>query len=210
MLRWRQPSLHDADRSPDVIDLPPSSELTGPAPPPIGAGPLRGTLLHKLAEEVITDELTVTLEALTVRAGELLIQLRSQLLGQEIEFPDPAQTATVIRDTLAIEDVHTLLPFLEAEVPVWNADGTMLLAGRADALILREGRVLGVLDWKSDVNPSPKVKSDYIAQLDEYVSVTGAIAGALVFMTSGELIWIGDREALLAQLTASRPYSHIR
>lgn len=204
-LRWRQPSLHDADRTPPVIDLPPSSELTDPAPPPIGAGPLRGTLLHKLAEEVITGELTVTLEALTVRTGELLTQLRSQSLGQEIEFPDPAQAATLIRNTLAIEDVATLLPFLEAEVPVWSDDGAILLAGRMDALIVLEGRVLGVLDWKSDVNPSPKVKSDYVAQLDEYVSVTGAIAGALVFMTSGELIWIGDREELLAQLkTAPR------
>jgi ATP-dependent exoDNAse (exonuclease V) beta subunit len=204
-LRWRQPSLHDADRTPPVIDLPPSSELTDPAPPPIGAGPLRGTLLHKLAEEVITGELTVTLEALTARAGELLTQLRSQLLGQESEFPDPAQAATLVRDTLAIEDVATLLPFLEAEVPVWNADGAILLAGRVDALIVREGRVLGVLDWKSDVNPSPKVKSDYVAQLDEYVSVTGSIAGAVVFMTSGELIWIGDREGLLAQLKTAPP-----
>ncbi len=106
---------------------------------------------------------------------------------------------------LAIEDVATLLPFLEAEVPVCNADGAILLAGRVDALMVREGRVLGVLDWKLDVNPSQKVKSDYVAQLDEYVSVTGVIAGALVFMTSGELIWIGDREGLLAQLTAAPP-----
>lgn len=205
VLRWRQPSLHDADHTPPVIDLSPSSELTDPAPPPIGAGPLRGTLLHKLVEEVITDDLTVTLEALTARAGELLTQLRSQLVGQEIEFPDPAQAAPLIRDTLAIEDVATLLPSLEAEVPVWNADGAILLVGRVDALIVREGRVLGILDWKSDVNPSLKVKSDYVAQLNEYVSVTGAIAGALVFVTSGELIWAGDREGLLAQLKTVPP-----
>ncbi|MEO9230419.1 MAG: hypothetical protein ABI216_15955 [Devosia sp.] len=81
-LRWRQPSLHEADRTPPVIDLPPASELTDPAPPPIGAGPLRGTLLHKLAEEVIAGELEVSLEALTVRADELLVQLRSQLPGK--------------------------------------------------------------------------------------------------------------------------------
>lgn len=204
-LRWRQPSLHDTDRTPPVIDLPPSSELTDPAPPPIGAGPLRGTLLHKLAEEVISGELTANLEALAVRAGKLLTQLRSQLPGQEIEFPDPAQAATLIRDTLAIEDVATLLPFLEAEVPVWNADGAILLAGRVDALIVREARVLGVLDWKSDVNPSPKVKSDYLSQLGEYVAATGAIAGLVVFVTTGELIWIGDREGLLAQLKHGAP-----
>lgn len=74
-----------------------------------------------------------------------------------------------------------------------------------DALIVRDGRVLGVLDWKSDVDPSPKVKLDYVAQLDEYVSVTGAIAGALVFMTTGELICIGDQEELLTQLKTAPP-----
>ncbi|MER9946225.1 UvrD-helicase domain-containing protein [Mesorhizobium sp. M0092] len=204
-LRWRQPSLHEADRAPPVVDLPPSSELTDPVPPPIGTGPLRGTLLHKLVEEVIAGELVVSLEALTARADDLLAQLRSQLPGSEIEFPDAMEAATSIRDTLAIEDVATVLPFLEAEVPVWNADGATLLAGRVDALIVREGRVLGVLDWKSDVKPSLEVRSNYVSQLNEYVSVTGAVAGAVVFMTSGELIWIGNREGLLAQLKTAPP-----
>lgn len=205
-LRWRQPSLHEADRTAPVVDLPPSSELTDPAPPPIGIGPLRGTLLHKLVEEVIGGELVVTLEALTARADDLLAQLRSQLPGSEIEFPDAMQAATSIRDTLAIEDVATVLPFLEAEVPVWNADGATLLAGRVDALIVREGRVLGVLDWKSDVKASPEVKANYVSQLNQYVSVTGAVAGAVVFITSGELIWTGDRERLFTQLkTAPQP-----
>jgi ATP-dependent exoDNAse (exonuclease V) beta subunit len=95
-------------------------------------------------------------------------------------------------------DVAAVLPFLEAEVPVWNSDGAIRLAGRVDALILREGRVLGVLDWKSALKPSPEIKSHYVSQLDAYVAVTGAVAGAVVFMTSGELIWIGDREGLLA------------
>lgn len=199
-LRWRQPSLHDADRTAPVIDLPPTSELTDPAPSPIGAGPLRGTLLHKLAEEVITGELEVSLTALTARADELLAQLRSQTPSSDIEWPDSGQAATLMCDTFASLDVATLLPFLEAEVPVWNADGAALLAGRVDALIMRDGRVLGVLDWKSDVNPSPKVKSDYLSQLNEYMSVTGAIAAALVFMTTREVIWMGDQEGLYAHL----------
>lgn len=204
-LRWRQPSLHDADRNPPVVDLPPSSELTDPAAPPIGAGPLRGTLLHKLAEEVIGGELAVTLEALRARAENLLAQLRSQLPGSGIEFPDAVQAATSVRDTLAIKDVATVLPFLEAEVPVWNADGATLLAGRVDALIVSKGRVLGVLDWKSDVMPSLEVKSHYVTQVNDYLVVTGAIAGAVVFMTTGELIWVGDRAGLLSQLTDVSP-----
>jgi len=202
-LRWRQPSLHDADRMPPVIDLPPKSELTDPAPPPVGAGPLRGTLLHKLAEEVITGELEPNLPALTARAEELLAQLRSQSPVSDTELPDPGQAAALIRDTFAIADVADLRPFFEAEVAVWSAEGATLLAGRVDALIVREGRVLGVLDWKSDVNPSPKTKSDYVSQLGEYLSVTGAVAGALVFMTPGEVIWLGDREKLFAQVKSA-------
>ncbi|MEO9230418.1 MAG: hypothetical protein ABI216_15950 [Devosia sp.] len=61
------------------------------------------------------------------------------------------------------------------------------MAGRVDAVILLEGKVLGVLDWKSDLKPSPKVKSHYVTQLDAYVAATGAVAGAVAFMASGEL-----------------------
>ena len=96
-----------------------------------------------------------------------------------------------------------MLPFLDAEVPVWNSDGATLLAGRVDALILHEAMVLGVLDWKSDLKPSPEIKSHYVSQLSEYLAVSGAGAGALVFMTSGEIVWIGDLERLLAQLNAA-------
>ena len=83
---------------------------------------------------------------------------------------------------------------------MWHADGQTLLAGRVDALIVREGRVLGVLDWKSDVMPSADIKSRYVAQVADYLAVTGAVAGAVVFMTTGEVLWIGDRKALLTQL----------
>ena len=200
-LRWRQPSLHDADRTPLIVDLPPSSELTDPAPPPIGAGSLRGTLLHKLVEEVIGGMLEMSIEALTARADELLPQLSAQLPSSEVALPTASQAAKSIRDTMAIGDVAAMLPFLEGEVPVWNSDGETLLAGRVDALIVRDGRVLGVLDWKSDAVPSPETKSRYVAQVSDYLSITGAIAGAVVFMTTGELLWVGDRDRLFTQLS---------
>ncbi|MER8569071.1 UvrD-helicase domain-containing protein [Mesorhizobium sp. M0924] len=199
-LRWRQPSLHDADRTPPVIDLPLSSALTDPAPPSIGAGPLRGTLLHKLMEEVIAGELEVSLEALTHRADELLTQLRAKLPGSEVGFPTADQAAKSIRDTVSIGDVAAMLPFLTAEVPVWGWDGSALLAGRVDAMIVRDGNVLGLLDWKSDAASSPEIRSRYVTQVSDYMEVTGAIAGAVVFMTTGELIWIGARDRLLTQL----------
>jgi hypothetical protein len=120
-----------------------------------------------------------------------------------MEMPDPTQVAACVRDIFSIGDVANVLPFLEAEVPVWHKDGQTLLAGRVDALIVREGKVLGVLDWKSDVMPSTDAKSQYVAQVADYLAITGAVAGAVVFMTTGELMWIGDRDALLAQLAGA-------
>lgn len=202
-LNWRRPSLHETDRGPPLADIPPPTELTDAAPRPAGAGPLRGTVLHKLMEEVITGEVPSTLEALRDRAEELLGQLMSQLPRTEIEMPDATQVAGCVQDTLSIGDIGKLLPFLEAEVPVWHADEQTLLAGRADALIVREGRVLGVIDWKSDVMPSTDITSRYLAQVADYLAVTKAVAGAVVFMTTGEVMWIGDREVLFTQLAGA-------
>jgi hypothetical protein len=202
-LTWRQPSLGEADRVPLLADMPPSTELTQPRQLPVGAGPLRGTLLHKLTEEVFSGDLPCNLEVLRDRAEKLLGQLISKLPGAEMEMPDPTQVAACVRDIFSIGEVANVLPFLEAEVPVWHKDGQTLLAGRVDALIVREGKVLGVLDWKSDVMPSTDAKSQYVAQVAGYLAITGAVAGAVVFMTTGELMWIGDRDALLAQLAGA-------
>jgi ATP-dependent exoDNAse (exonuclease V) beta subunit len=202
-LTWRQPSLGEADRVPLLADMLPSTELTQSRQLPVGAGPLGGTLLHKLTEEVFSGDLPCNLEVLRDRAEKLLGQLISKLPGAEMEMPDQTQVAACVRDIFSIGDVANVLPFLEAEVPVWHKDGQTLLAGRVDALIVREGKVLGVLDWKSDVMPSTDAKSQYVAQVADYLAITGAVAGAVVFMTTGELMWIGDRDALLAQLAGA-------
>ncbi len=202
-LKWRQPSLGETDRVPPLADMPPSTELTEPRELPVGAGPLRGTLLHKLNEEVISGDLPCNFAALRDRAEELLGQLISKLLSTDMEMPDPTQVAACVQDLFSIGDVANFLPFLEAEVPVWHKDGQTLLAGRVDALIVREGKVLGVLDWKSDVMPSNDAKSRYVSQVASYLAITGAVAGAVVFMTTGELMWIGDRDSLLAKLVGA-------
>lgn len=156
--------------------------------------------MHKLLEEVVSGDLNPQPKLLAGRAAELIEQLAS--LSQEATpLPDPVQSADCVRATLAIGDVASLLPFLEAEFPVWHAEGGDLLAGRVDAWVVRNGRVLGVLDWKSDAEPTSQARSIYAAQLADYLSMTGAIAGAVVFVTTGEIVWIGDRHALLANLT---------
>lgn len=202
-LRWRQPSLHEADRIPPLVDQPPPSELTERRDAPSGAGALRGTLLHKLMEDIIGGEFPPDTDALLGRAQELLAQLLSQLPDGEVEAPDPAELVATTRSTVAIPDVATMLPYLEPEVSVWHDGGETLLAGRADALAVIGEQVVGVVDWKSDIEPSPDTKAIYADQVSDYLQVSGAVAGAIVFMTRGEITWVGDRQQLLDRLATT-------
>lgn len=200
-LKWLQPSRYDPDRIPSSLDVTPSSELTEGREFPSGAGRLRGTVLHKLMEEIIGGDLRADEGELLTRARQLLDQLISQLPDEEVDAPDPGELISTIRSTLANPELAAMLPHLVAEVPLWQDGGATLLAGRADALVIVGHTVAGVIDWKSDVVPPLERKTTYAGQLSDYLAVTGAVAGAIVFMTSGEVTWIGDRQRLLDQLT---------
>jgi CRISPR-associated exonuclease Cas4 len=76
------------------------------------------------------------------------------------------------------------------ELAIWGTGEGYLLAGRADALAIRNGRVEVAIDWKSDVNPTAMVQSAYAAQLRDYLTATGAPRGMLVFLTPGEIMSI--------------------
>ena len=202
-LKWSQPSRHDPDRLPPLMDIRPLTELTEGRELPSGAGFLRGTLLHKLMEEIVEGDLRAEEVELRTRTMELLNQLMSQLPDVEIEAPNASELVATIKLTLTIPDLAALIPYLRAEVPIWQVGDKSLVAGRADALAIVRGAVVGVIDWKSDVAPSEDRKATYVAQVSDYLAATGATAGAIVFMTSGEINWVGDRQALLGQLSVA-------
>ncbi len=66
---------------------------------------------------------------------------------------------------------------------------------RADALAIIENRIDAVIDWKSDVNPTPPVREPHVQQLHDYLSATGAARGAFVYLTSSEITWIYRADA---------------
>jgi hypothetical protein len=68
--------------------------------------------------------------------------------------------------------------------------GAILMAGRADAILVTGGRPVVVFDWKSDVAPSAADRKAYAGQLLEYIEAVGAPRGAVVYLTLGELDWI--------------------
>ena len=81
---WDRPSERDADRSAEIVDafvVDDASDAT--AARLYGAGALRGTILHKLMEELLTGELGSFRDEAAARAAELLAQLQSNVQRRE-------------------------------------------------------------------------------------------------------------------------------
>ena len=89
-------------------------------------------------------------------------------------------------------EIEAIKPYLVPELAVWPSAEDVLVAGRADALAVKGERVEAVIDWKSDVDVTPTVRAGYVHQLQRYLSATGASRGALVFMSLGEIVWVGQ------------------
>lgn len=192
-LSWIRPSLHDGDR----LDETESADVAVGGVPeqlaPIGAGRVRGLILHKLLEEALSGELTEELGAFSKRASVLLQQLDAAV-DQGASPPSPAEMGQTALRTLALPEVSALRPRILPELPVFGVLGQspmMALAGRVDALALTEaGQVDAVLDWKSDVSPSDEDMRLHAAQLRDYMQAVDAQRGALVYMTSGSVRWV--------------------
>lgn len=189
---WHRPSAHDPDRAGGFETA--ASEAGDDAielPAPVGAGRIRGLILHKLMEELLDGDLPETLADLSARAEILGDQLAGLEGLPRSSLPDHAECAATALRTLALPDVAALRPALRAEIPVWACDPDgILMAGRADAAAVEEGRIIAVLDWKSDLDPTPQDRAGYVGQLVTYLKATGAPRGALVFMSRDEVVWV--------------------
>lgn len=194
-LEWRRPSSHDQDRAeilePTARTIDDAFEFVQPP----GGGRLRGIVLHKLMEEFLTGELDDGDPAMVEERADTLLRELTGLGGEApASHPDPAEMARTASRTLQFKDVAALRPHLVSEVPIWSRSrDPILTAGRADAVAVREGVLLAVLDWKSDVSPSREDRSGHIAQLTDYVTSIAAPKGAIVYMSLGEVVWIEGR-----------------
>ncbi|MBN9466016.1 UvrD-helicase domain-containing protein [Brevundimonas sp.] len=186
---WRRPSEHDGDRATTSEVMEAAAGMLE-VPTVVGAGRVRGVLLHKLMEEMVTGELLADAAATRSRATVLAEELQA-LAGEEEAYPDPEECAATALRARALPDVAARWSSLQAEVPIYamDHDGT-LISGRADAVALREGRIDVILDWKSDLAPSAAERSEYAAQVAAYMRVTGASRGALVYLSRDEVTWI--------------------
>lgn len=187
---WRQPSAHDPDRALHLETAASApEELT--LPDPVGAGRIRGVLLHKLMEELIGRELVDEPAPVSSRATELRDQLAALEELRQDELPEASECAATALATLAMPEIAEMRSRMVAELPLYGSDAAgVLIAGRADAVVLENGLIDVVVDWKSDVNPSASERAGYVGQLTDYLQVTGARKGAIVYMTRGEIAWV--------------------
>lgn len=199
-ISWHQPSrqeepLEPAEQAEDIFI---STEAMLEAVPEqaeeglIRGGRERGLVLHKLMEEVLTDETAENSLALRARAAELIVQLGLEDAPAPTAGPCSAEMAATIERTLQLPAIAEIRPRLLPEFRVYA--GTIedrvasLTAGIADAVTVdNAGRIDVVVDWKSDVKPGNEQIQLYRGQIRDYLRATGAPRGLLVFVSSGRV-----------------------
>ena len=198
-IEWRQPSRGEAAAPAEVERQPifgstESIEETVEHPTaPAAGGATRGTILHKLMEEVLNGETDDDLEALVARAQELMAQLSIAPSDKASDDISPHELAQTIVRTLNIPEIAELRPRLVPEHTIYGSqasdDGEIIVSGIADAVAYdAEGRIEVIVDWKSDVDIDAERLNSYRGQLSVYRQQTGASFGFLVLMTSGKVI----------------------
>ena len=185
---WVRPSDDDPDRI-AVVEAVPSEPGDAPeAAAPVGAGRLRGLLLHKVIEEVLTGELDDAVDAFSARAAELAAEMPVEPGGGAV-LPDAGEIAATAWRALRLPEVEALRPSLVSEWPVYamldHGAALRALAGRLDAVAFDGARADVVVDWKSDFDPSERDMGNHARQLQDYMRATGAARGLLVYMTPG-------------------------
>ena len=144
-------------------------------------------VLHKLLEELLLGELEQQAAALEGRAAELLSQLMPLAAASEVS-PDAAELASTALAASTMPELSDIWPKLVPETAVYGmalaSPEDRPLSGRADAIVVVDGRATVVVDWKSDVAPGPEQQQQHAEQLQLYLAATGAPLGLLVYLTS--------------------------
>lgn len=191
-IRWRNPSRGEGEAGALESEESVESRIDASyAKVGVQGSHYRGTVIHKLLEEVLTGE--TTSNALEQRAHELLPQLGILPCSDPALGPAPAEIAACVQATLQLPVIAQLLPSLRPEYALGQSGTTGLeenvWTGVADAISYdAQGRPGVVLDWKSDVNPSAALVQQYCQQVKAYMQMAGASQGLVVLVSTGQVI----------------------
>ena len=166
----------------------------------IQGGRERGKILHKLIEEVLTGETVEGQQELSARAESLILALGLPVADDPAEGLSPTEIAGCALRALSQPQVAALRPGLVPEFPVYGSTvgdpHEEATAGIVDAIAFGpDGTPETVIDWKSDVEPSPEALEHYCAQVRTYLEVTGAELGLVVFATNGTVVSVHRDQA---------------
>jgi exodeoxyribonuclease-5 len=199
-LRRLAPSRDESPTAPLTIDEVPQVRVEGTGDTEdavdIGqGGRLRGLLIHKLIEEVLTGETPDAPEALAARARDLIAMTGEPAQEDPAAGLSPADLAACVSRALAVPQVAAVRDRLVPEAAVYGGrmvdDVEQITIGVADALALTpEGAPALVIDWKSDVTPGDEAVEHYAAQVRAYMACVGAPAGLVVFVSTGQTVEI--------------------
>ena len=196
-IKWQQPSRHemsdeDFATAGAVAAVIVEEDIGNPE---VQGGPLRGTTLHKLMEEVLTGETADDVNSLEIRATELVAQLGELAVEDPAKGLAPKELAQVVVNTLALPEVSALRDRLCAEFTVFGHQtdpvetlSEVAVSGISDAVTLGSGGGIEVVvDWKSDVNPDSATRQKYRIQVRDYLEASGASRGLVVYLTLGQV-----------------------
>lgn len=202
-LTWLAPSRDESSigplLKPEAVEIWTASDAGQPgdaeAPATIQGGRERGLILHKLLEEVLTGETADDAVALTNRARQLIGAIGKPVFDDPASGLSPVELAGCVTRTLALPDIAQLRPTLAPEFPVYASvcaeDLEQAMAGITDATSFGpDGKPQVVIDWKSDVQPSPETIEHYRAQVRNYLDMTGTDRGLIVLITSGTVLTV--------------------
>jgi exodeoxyribonuclease-5 len=195
---WQRPSRGEAEAEPPsepppVFEGPEEADEVAEIAPAVAGSATRGITLHKLMEEVLTGETTAAAEDLERRASDLLAQLGLKPSADAKLGISTAELAETVLRTLALPEVARLRPRLVPEHRIFACEAAdeseILTSGIADAVATDDmGGIDAVVDWKSDVDPSPAMIAHYRNQIGDYRRQTGAKRALLVLMTKGLVV----------------------
>jgi len=207
-LSWLAPSRDESSTRPllqsEAIEIWPSGDdgqrAQAEAPHAIQGGRERGLILHKLLEEVLTGETADNTVSLTDRARLLIGATGKAAVDDPARGLSPDELATCVTRTLALPEIVQLRPSLVPEFPVYASslvdDLEQVTAGITDATSFGpDGQPDVVIDWKSDVEPSPETVEHYRAQVRNYLDVTGTARGLIVLVTAGTVLSVSPSPA---------------
>jgi len=210
-LTWLAPSRDESSigpvLAPEVVEIWTASDARQPddeaIPPSIQGGRERGLILHKLFEEVLTGETAEDTVALTERARALIIAIGRPIADNAAQGLSPDELAGCVTRTLALPEIVALRPTLTPEFPVYASvivdDAEQATAGITDATSFDpDGKPQVIIDWKSDVQPTPETIEHYRAQVRTYLNMTGTERGLIVLVTSGQIFTVTPTPAATA------------